>query len=502
MQATLEPDGTTSSDEDYIYDLQSVTSSVLEHEYENGRRYHGWMAGSYPFPNDEAEIERIEKLRIAMEEHPDERSVARYSRAEENFRSTGGYAAESEARSIGAGLGLDSTRLDRPTSVLSGGERRRVEIARILFAGSDVHGATLGILGMGRIGQAIARRGAHGFGMKVIYHNRSPLDAATAGSLGARYVSREALLREADHLVIVVPYSADSHHLIGAAELALMKPTAFVINVARGGLIDEEALHSALTTGVIAGAGLDVFTSEQIESASGSAETAQMIESIAPSFNFPRPTIADGTDSVRPATLRTLGPDHVLVLINGKRRHSSALVYVNGTIGRGAQSVDLNAIPSSAIEKIEVLRDGAAAQYGSDAIAGVINIVPGDGPTTGAYLVQHHGVDKVAFTGSTKTGGEIMRLCSDPIKRLTLELGGKSPNLVFADADLADALPASAWAIYYSAGQSCEARSRLLVESSIYDDVVNQMTGFANAVKDLPMRTTAGGMLYVFTLPR
>ncbi len=115
--------------------------------------------------------------------------------------------------------------------------------------------------------------------------------------------------------------------------------------------------------------------------------------------------------------------------------------------------------------------------------AGVINIVPGDGPTTGAYLVRHSGVDKVAFTGSTKTGGEIMRLCSDPIKRLTLELGGKSPNLVFADADLTDALPASAWAIYYSAGQSCEARSRLLVESSIYDDVVNQMTGFAQAVK-------------------
>jgi aldehyde dehydrogenase (NAD+)/betaine-aldehyde dehydrogenase len=114
---------------------------------------------------------------------------------------------------------------------------------------------------------------------------------------------------------------------------------------------------------------------------------------------------------------------------------------------------------------------------------GVINVVPGDGPTAGAYLVKHPGVDKVAFTGSTKTGGEIMRLCSDPIKRLTLELGGKSPNLVFADADLADALPASAWAIYYSAGQSCEARSRLLVESSIYDDVVNAMTDFAGKVK-------------------
>jgi len=115
--------------------------------------------------------------------------------------------------------------------------------------------------------------------------------------------------------------------------------------------------------------------------------------------------------------------------------------------------------------------------------AGAINIVPGDGPTTGAYLVRHPGVDKVAFTGSTRTGGEIMRLASEPIKRVTLELGGKSPNLVFADADLADALPASAWAIYYSAGQSCEARSRLLVEASIYDEAVDAMTQYAQALK-------------------
>jgi acyl-CoA reductase-like NAD-dependent aldehyde dehydrogenase len=114
---------------------------------------------------------------------------------------------------------------------------------------------------------------------------------------------------------------------------------------------------------------------------------------------------------------------------------------------------------------------------------GAINIVPGDGPTTGAYLVKHPGVDKVAFTGSTRTGGEIMRLCSEPIKRLTLELGGKSPNLVFADADLADAIPASVWAIYYSAGQSCEARSRLIVEQSIYDDVVGAVTELAQKVR-------------------
>src|SRR5438552_3360356 len=115
--------------------------------------------------------------------------------------------------------------------------------------------------------------------------------------------------------------------------------------------------------------------------------------------------------------------------------------------------------------------------------AGAINIVPGDGPTTGAYLVKHPAVDKVAFTGSTKTGGEIMRLCSDPIKRVTLELGGKSPNLVFADADLADAIPASVWAIYYSAGQSCEARSRLIVERSIYDEVIAGATELSQKVR-------------------
>jgi acyl-CoA reductase-like NAD-dependent aldehyde dehydrogenase len=114
---------------------------------------------------------------------------------------------------------------------------------------------------------------------------------------------------------------------------------------------------------------------------------------------------------------------------------------------------------------------------------GAINIVPGDGPTTGAYLVRHPGVDKVAFTGSTRTGGEIMRLCSDPIKRVTLELGGKSPNLLFADANLADAIPSSVWAIFYAAGQSCEARSRLLVEERLYDDVVAEITDLAQKVK-------------------
>ncbi len=114
---------------------------------------------------------------------------------------------------------------------------------------------------------------------------------------------------------------------------------------------------------------------------------------------------------------------------------------------------------------------------------GVVNVVPGDGPTTGATIVRHPGIDKIAFTGSTETGAEIMRLASGSIKRLLLELGGKSPNLVFADANLADAVPSSVWAIYYAAGQSCEARSRILVERSIYDDVVAQFADAAGRLK-------------------
>jgi acyl-CoA reductase-like NAD-dependent aldehyde dehydrogenase len=114
---------------------------------------------------------------------------------------------------------------------------------------------------------------------------------------------------------------------------------------------------------------------------------------------------------------------------------------------------------------------------------GAINVVPAEGATTGAYLVRHPGVDKIAFTGSTETGGEIMRLASDPVKRVMLELGGKSPNVVFADADLESAIPSSAWAIFYSAGQSCEARSRLLVEKSIYDDVVSELAELSGGVR-------------------
>nr|WP_297352241.1 D-glycerate dehydrogenase [uncultured Caldimonas sp.] len=131
-----------------------------------------------------------------------------------------------------------------------------------MLMGRDVHGTTLGVLGMGRIGQAIARRAALGFGMQVIYHNRSRLTPEVESALNARYVGKEELLREADHLMLVLPYSPQSHHAIGRAEIALMKRTATLVNIARGGIVDDAALAEALAERRIAAAGLDVFEGE------------------------------------------------------------------------------------------------------------------------------------------------------------------------------------------------------------------------------------------------
>jgi glyoxylate reductase len=130
------------------------------------------------------------------------------------------------------------------------------------FLGADVHGATLGIIGMGRIGQAIARRST-GFDMKVVYHNRSPLSAEQERAANnARYVSKEVLLREADHVILVLPYSEASRHTIDSADLALMKPSATLVNIARGGIVNDAALIQALRSKQIAAAGLDVFENE------------------------------------------------------------------------------------------------------------------------------------------------------------------------------------------------------------------------------------------------
>lgn len=151
---------------------------------------------------------------------------------------------------------------------------------------------------------------------------------------------------------------------------------------------------------------IDVISSESLVN-SGTSETNRLLNNLVPSFNFPQPSLTDGTDSLRPATLRGLSPDQVLVLINGKRRHLSSLLNLNGSVGRGSAGVDLNTIPPLAIERIEVLRDGAASQYGSDAIAGVINIQikKREGgraqASFGKYITTMEGVAQVASSSLT-----------------------------------------------------------------------------------------------------
>lgn len=157
---------------------------------------------------------------------------------------------------------------------------------------------------------------------------------------------------------------ADNSDRVGVAKDSVVKLEAFVATGSR--FNNRTVTESPVPIDVISGSEL---------SKGGYTETAQMIQSQVPSFNFPRPSLTDGTDHIRPATLRGLAPDQVLLLVNGKRRHTSSLVNLNGSIGRGSVSTDFNALPAGAIGRIEVLRDGASAQYGSDAIAGVINVI-------------------------------------------------------------------------------------------------------------------------------
>mgnify|MGYP005835730183 CR=1 FL=1 len=171
---------------------------------------------------------------------------------------------------------------------------------------------------------------------------------------------------------------------------------------------------------------VDVLSAESL-ARTGLTETARALRDLVPSFNFPQPSITDGTDVIRPATLRGLGPDQTLVLINGKRRHLSALLNINGSVGRGTQAVDINLIPSAAIGRVEVLRDGAAAQYGSDAIAGVINFQLNDAregarltASYGGYRGRVEGVEEV--TGVRLSGGQPVLL---PDGNLALDTTGK-----------------------------------------------------------------------------
>ena len=154
---------------------------------------------------------------------------------------------------------------------------------------------------------------------------------------------------------------------------------------------------------------IEVINREQL-SLTGQSETGRVLQMLVPSFNFSSSTISDGTDALRPATLRGLGPDQTLVLVNGKRRHKSALLHVNTSVGRGTAGTDFNAIPSAAIERIEVLRDGAAAQYGSDAIAGVINIVLKDDVDAGnadLYWGQAYEGDGDTWHGNANYGMKV-----------------------------------------------------------------------------------------------
>ena len=172
---------------------------------------------------------------------------------------TPGVLDETTADLVWALLLATARRLTEAEAYLRNGEWTGWYLKQLL--GSDVHHATLGIVGMGRIGQVIARR-ALGFEMRVVYHNRKRLDASLETALHARHASLDELLAQADFVVLQVPYSPATHHLIGAQQLARMKPTAILINAARGGVVDDAALIAALQRGTIQAAGLDVFENE------------------------------------------------------------------------------------------------------------------------------------------------------------------------------------------------------------------------------------------------
>ena len=206
------------------------------------------------------------------------------------------------------------------------------------------------------------------FGANVVVEGTSS-GAATAadgsysvdGVAGGSYtVTASYIGYESSSVTVNVDGAATANFSLGSSAVAGSSVSVLGSRFARN--VDEQAVP------------VEVITELEIR-ATGLTETSQLLQALVPSYNAPRGYITDGSDHMRPATLRGMAPGHVLVLVNGKRRHSGALVHVNGSVGRGSTQVDINAIPASAIQKIEVLRDGASAKYGSDAIAGVINIV-------------------------------------------------------------------------------------------------------------------------------
>ncbi|MEO7181962.1 MAG: TonB-dependent receptor, partial [Gemmatimonadaceae bacterium] len=251
---------------------------------------------------------------------------------------------------------------------------------------------------------------------------------------------------------------------------------------------------------------IDVLSAADIK-ATGRTETAQMIQAIAPSFNFPRTSIGDGTDHVRPATLRSLAPDQTLVLINGKRRHNSALVNVNGFVGRGTAPVDLNAIPSNLIDHIEILRDGAAAQYGSDAIAGVINVVLKQGAggefrtTVGQSLTTYNRPDNatpwpIQIGEISARDGKVLQTALDygwsGSQNSFLHVGGELRDRGYTNRTLADPR------VQYAVGDPRETNPALpsadgRINHRQGDAATHDLQGFWNAGADLGF-----GQLYSF----
>ena len=196
--------------------------------------------------------------------------------------------------------------------------------------------------------------------------------------------------------------------LFTAASIAAITGSA---QARQAGGADQTAVDQVVVTGTrTAGrsrldtlAPVDIVT-EKALTRTGTTELAQSLSTLAPSINFPRPAITDGTDHIRPATLRGLSPDQTLVLVNGTRRHATALVNVNGSIGRGSAAVDLNAIPTIALSRVEVLRDGASAQYGSDAIAGVINLRLREARSGGGAIATYGRYDTTVKTARNTDG--------------------------------------------------------------------------------------------------
>ena len=241
--------------------------------------------------------------------------------------------------------------------------------------------ATLAALVLGA--QPLAAQASGTLTGRVSGSNGAPLAGASVSVAGS---PRGSLVRNDGSYQLTLP--AGRHEI--RVRLLGYVPVIEAVEVAAGAATSKDfRLEKSITnleaiailgtrgeerTVISAPAPIDVLSTVDIQ-LTGRTETAQMIQAVAPSFNFPRTSIGDGTDHIRPATLRGLAPDQALVLVNGKRRHVSGLVNLNGFVGRGSQAVDLNAIPAAMIDRIEILRDGAAAQYGSDAIAGVINIV-------------------------------------------------------------------------------------------------------------------------------